>query len=172
MNESELSLIVAYDRLRTIGRNNQLPWAGQLPADLRHFKELTLNKSVIMGRSTYESLPTAFRPLPNRQNIVLSRKALSIEGVTTAHSLKEAYSKADLPAMVIGGANVYEQALLDVDKVYATEIHGLTLDGDAFFPELPSEAWQVTNQEFHLPDEKNKFAYAFVTYIRQNPTSS
>lgn len=170
MNDGEKSIIVAYDRLRTIGRGNSLPWAGQLPADLRRFKELTVNKSVIMGRSTFESLPEVFRPLPQRQNIVLSRKALSIEGVTVAHSLDEAYTKAEQPIMVIGGANVYEQALPTVDKVYATEIVATIPDGDAFFPNLPEAEWEpdLASQEFHIADDKNRYNYMFVTYIRKH----
>jgi dihydrofolate reductase len=170
--DGEKSIIVAYDRNRVIGRNNALPWTGQLPADMERFTRETMGKSVIMGRSTFESIPAAFRPLRGRQNIVLSRKALSIEGVLVTHSLEDAYQQAEAPIMVIGGASIYEQALPTVDTVYATEIFAKTPNGDSFFPELPSNEWSVDlgSQEFHLADERNKYNYTFVTFIRKYPT--
>lgn len=172
MIESQKSLIVAYDRNRVIGRNNILPWAGEMPADMTRFTEETKGKSVIMGRSTFESIPESFRPLRDRQNIVLSRKALTIEGVTVAHSLEDAYRKADASIMVIGGESVYRQALPTVDKVYATEIFVRTIDGDSFFPDLPTEEWDVdlSTQEFHVADERNRYNYTFVTFLRKHPT--
>jgi len=162
------SIVVAYDINRTIGREGQLPWMGKLPADLRHFKELTEGESVIMGRRTFDSLPENFRPLPNRQNIVLSLSAQAIYGVQVAHSLDEAYSLAGDDAFVIGGAEIYAQALPTIDRIYATEIEHRTVNGDAFFPVLPQAEWCIDDiQEFDA-DARNKYNYSFVTYIRRN----
>ncbi len=166
------SIVVAYDHERTIGRDNQLPWAGQLPADMRRFKELTVDTSVIMGRRTFESLPENFRPLPNRQNIVLSLSQTAFAGALTANSLEDAFTQADKEIMVIGGAQIYAQALPLVDRVFATEIDAPKTDGDAFFPELPEAEWEQAERHAFFPDERNKFAYSFVTYLRRNPTMS
>ncbi len=163
------SIVVAYDHERTIGRDNQLPWAGQLPADMRRFKELTEGTSVVMGRKTFESLPESFRPLPRRQNIVVSLSQQAFVGAAAAHSLEDAFSQADSEIMVIGGAEVYRQALPMVDRVYATEIIVRTEDGDAFFPVLPHDEWGVSERQDFLADERNRFAYSFVTYLRRNP---
>lgn len=163
------SIVVAYDNERTIGRNNQLPWAGQLPADMRRFKELTEKTSVIMGRHTFDSLPEAFRPLPYRQNIVVSLSRRAFAGALAATSLGDAFSQADSEVMVIGGADIYRQALPLVDRVYATEIDTHTEDGDTFFPEVSNDEWYVSEQQDFLADEHNRFAYSFVTYLRRNP---
>ncbi|MGV9001859.1 MAG: dihydrofolate reductase [Candidatus Saccharimonadaceae bacterium] len=164
------SIVVAYDMERTIGRNNELPWAGLLPADMRHFKELTVGTSVIMGRSTFESIPEQFRPLAGRQNIVLSRQRNTLfKGAIAAESLEDAFSKAESEIMVIGGAQVYTQALALVGRVYTTEIVTRTQDGDAFFPDLPEADWHVDEFEMHLPDTRNRFGYNFLTYLRRDP---
>ena len=163
------SIVVAYDVERTIGINGGLPWAGQIPADMHHFKELTNGQSVIMGRRTFESIPEAFRPLPNRQNIVLSLSAQAIEGAQVARSLDEAYELAGENAFVIGGANVYHQALPTVERVFATEILARTLNGDAFFPALPKADWEITDIQDFQADERNKYDYSFITYDRRNP---
>lgn len=155
-------MIVAYDDNRLIGSGNAMPWRGQLPADLQHFKELTLGKTVVMGRKTYESIGHA---LPFRQNIVLTRQDLEYDDAEVVHSLAHAYAAANEDVYVIGGAEIYKMALVDVDVIYATEIHA-AFTGDTFFPAL-SDAWQVTSREEHTADEQNKFDYAFVTYTRQ-----
>ncbi len=164
------SIVVAYDHERTIGRDNQLPWAGQLPADMRRFKELTEGTSVVMGRKTFESLPDAFRPLPRRQNIVVSLTQHAFSGAIAADGLEDAFSKAGHEIMVIGGAQIYEQALPMVDRVYATEILARTEDGDAFFPALSRDEWEVSEYKPFAADEKNRLSYSFVTYLRRNPT--
>lgn len=164
------SIVVAYDYKRTIGRNNQLPWAGQLPADMRRFKELTEGSSVIMGRKTWESLPDAYRPLPNRENIVISMSQTALQGAQVAHGMEDAFSKASGEIMVIGGASVYEQALPLADRVFATQINTYTPDGDAFFLKLPLEEWEITEHTNHLADQRNRFAYSFITYLRRTPT--
>lgn len=166
------SIVVAHDMNHAIGRANRLPWEGRLPADLQHFKELTEGKSVIMGRKTWESLPEAFQPLPNRQNIVVSLSQQAFKGAVVARSLEDAFSQATDEAMVIGGAEIYRQALPLVDRVYATLVICRTPNGDAFFPELSPEEWQVTDKEWHLADDKNQFAYSFFTYLRRSPIES
>jgi len=156
-------IIVAYDRNRLIGANNELLWQGEMAADMRHFKETTTDNAVIMGRKTFESIG---RPLPNRQNIVISRQALKIAGIQLVHSIEDAFSQvdADKNAYVIGGGQIYEQSLPTVDKVIATEIDA-NLSGDTYFPELPGK-WIEESRENHVADEKNKYNYSFVTYTK------
>ena len=164
------TIVVAYGMNdRAIGAEGQLPWQDALPADMKHFAEATKNKAVIMGRKTFESLPEQFRPLPNRQNIVLSMSDTAISNVHVVHSLEEAYSTARYEPMVIGGGEIYRQALPTVNKVLATEVLVNSKNADTFFPELPLDEWEITEKEFHIADERNKYAYAFITYLRRNP---
>lgn len=156
-------VVVAYDKNRGIGAGGDLLWQRDLPADLIHFKELTTGKTVIMGRKTYESIG---RPLPNRQNIVLSRGLTAIPGVVMASSLAEAYAMAEHEVCIIGGGSVYEQALPDTDAVYATEVDASFPQATVFFPPLGPE-WQETAREPHAADERNRYAYDFVTYERR-----
>jgi dihydrofolate reductase len=170
------SIVVAYDRLGTIGKDNKLPWAGKLPADMRRFRELTEGTSVIMGRRTFESLPDSARPLPNRQNIVVSLSQQAFRGAEAATSLEDAFSKATHEAMIIGGATIYRQALPLVDRVYATRITAQVEGGDAFFPELSLEEWVPTDYQYIEQDAamggKNQYSCAFITYLRRNPLES
>ena len=156
-----ISLIVAYSKNRVIGSKNALPWQGRMPADSRYFQAMTLDKTVIMGRATYESIG---RALPKRQNIVLSRTPFQAPGVIAARSLDEAYSLATGEIIVIGGGEVYRQALGTADVVYATLID-IEVEGDTTFPELGSE-WKETYREDHEADEKNAFPYSFITYTK------
>ena len=162
------SIVVAYDERRTIGKEGDLPWAGKLPADMRHFRDLTLERSVIMGRKTYESLPESFRPLPDRHNIVVSLSQRALAGAVVADSIGEALYIGGENAVVIGGAEIYRQTLPFVDRVFATEIATQTEGGDAFFPELSEHDWQEVDREPHEADDKNAFAYSFVTYMRRH----
>lgn len=161
------TIVVAYDRLRTIGRHNQLPWQGVLPADMAHFKKITDGQSVVMGRRTFDSLPEQYRPLPNRQNIVLSLSHTAINGVIVVHSLKDAYEASHDAAYVIGGSQIYQQALSTVNRIIATEIDTETTDGDAFFPTIDTDEWDEADRISFEADEVNKFAYSFVTYLRR-----
>jgi len=156
------SIIVAYDKNRVIGNSNGLPWMGKLPADMRHFKELTTGKTVIMGRKTYESIG---RALPNRQNIVVSRGDFEAPGITVVHGLPDAYALATGEVMIIGGGQIYLETLDDVDTIYATEIATEAV-GDVYFPQLPAD-WVETYRENHAADEKNAYDYAFVTFTKQ-----
>lgn len=156
-----ISLIVAYSKNRVIGSKNALPWQGRMPADSRYFQAMTLGKTVIMGRATYESIG---RALPKRQNIVLSRTPFQAPGIIVAGSLDEAYSLATAEVVVIGGGDVYRQALKTADVVYATLIDA-EVKGDTTFPELGPE-WKETYREDHQADEKNAFPYSFITYTK------
>ncbi|WP_418886677.1 type 3 dihydrofolate reductase [Gilliamella apicola] len=158
-----LSVIVAMAQNRVIGLNNQMPW--HLPADLAWFKKNTLNKPVIMGRKTFESIG---RPLPNRHNIVISRQIESIDNkisnVSWVKSIDEAISLAQKQqpdeVFIIGGGNIYKQVLPLIDRLYLTHIDA-ELQGDTYFPDYLSEQWQVIYQEDHQADEKNSYPYQF-----------
>ena len=159
-----VSIIAAMDRNRLIGSNNQLPW--HLPADLAHFKQVTMGKPIIMGRKTYESIG---RPLPGRTNIVLTRSAnFRAEGVLTAHTLEQAldYVSVEDEAMIIGGSTIYELALPRADRLYLTYVDSSS-EGDAWFPEFDIERWRVVASEQHRADEKNSSDYRFVNYERK-----
>ncbi len=158
------AIVVAMDRNNGIGANNDLLWQRDLPADLAHFKRLTTGKTIIMGRKTYESIG---RPLPDRQNIVVSRSGpVGIDKVQTTYSLEAAYALAQYDAMVIGGGQIYEQALNDMDVLYVTYVDADFAQATVFFPQINCEDWQEVSRDHHEADEKNKYAYDFVTYER------
>ena len=161
MNKPIISLIVAMAHNRVIGKDNQMPW--HLPADLKHFKNKTLNKTIIMGRKTYESIG---RPLPQRKNIVISSKEnYTLEGCTTTTSLENALElvKNDEEAMIIGGGNLYNQSIQYADKLYLTFID-LEVEGDTFFPDFEKLHLNELSREQHKMDEKNEYDYEFVEY--------
>lgn len=163
MPKPVLTLIAAVARNGVIGIDNRLPW--RLPADLKHFKALTLGHTVIMGRKTWESLPANFRPLPGRRNIVVTRDAgYHAEGATIATSLPAAIAAAQSgEAFVIGGAELYATALPLADRLQLTEIDA-TFEGDTWFPAIDRPHWQETARESH--QDETGFGYAFVTYQR------
>ena len=142
-----VSLVVAMAPNRVIGQDGALPW--RLPADLKNFKRVTLNKAVIMGRKTWASLP--IRPLPDRYNIILTRRVdFQVNGGTVVHGLDQAFDVA-LGAdeiMVIGGEEVYRLALPRADRIYLTEVGGC-FDGDAKFPDLDPAEWREVSREDH-----------------------
>lgn len=157
-----LSMIAAMAKNRVIGRDNTLPW--HLPEDLRHFKATTLGKPVIMGRKTWESLG---RPLPGRRNIVVSRNpAYAPAGGELFPSLEAALAACgDEPeCFVIGGAELYRQALPLARKIHLTEID-TEIEGDAHFPVIAAEDWQEASREVHTSEKG--LAYAFVVYQRR-----
>lgn len=159
------NIVVAYDKNHGIGAENDLLWLRDLPADLRHFKELTLGHPVIMGRNTFQSIG---RALPGRQNIVVSRHPLEAEGVTFASSLEDAYQIADEDVIfIIGGGEIYKQALEGTDRIYATEVDAVFENATVFFPVFDMSVWRETAREHHGADERNKYAYDFVTYERR-----
>lgn len=160
-----VSLVVAMSENRVIGRDNDLPW--RLPADLAHFKRLTLGKPVIMGRKTCESIG---RPLPGRQNIVLTRdENFRAPGCDICLDLDQAMAVAGNvdEVMIIGGAALYETLLERADRIYLTEVHA-RIEGDTWFPELDSSEWQEVSREPHAADARNNLDYSFVTLDRVN----
>lgn len=158
---ARLTIVVATDRNNGIGINNTLPW--HLPEDLAHFKRTTSGHAILMGRKTFESIG---RPLPNRRNIVISRNAAwQHPGVESATSLQAAAALVgNDEAFIIGGAQVYAEALPLVDRLIITRIDQ-AFDCDAFFPELDPAQWQETSREQHR-SEPAGLDYAFVTYER------
>jgi len=163
-----LSLIAAVARNGVIGKDNQLLW--HLPGDMRRFRETTRGKPVIMGRKTWESLPEKFRPLPGRLNIVVSRDpAYPAPGATLAGSLEDAIELAGNAeeSFVIGGAELYRQALPLADRLYLTEIDA-DFAGDTWFPDVPPGEWKEISRS--QPTEEAGLAYAFVVYQRTQST--
>lgn len=156
--------MVAYDQTYGIGAAGDLLWGRDLPDDLRHFKELTTGGVVIMGRKTYESIG---RALPNRQNIVISHQALHIDGATVVNSLEKAYKAAEpgKEVFIIGGGQIYAQALTTVNHIYATEVHA-AFTADIFFPAIDTTQWREVSRANHVADERNKYDFDFVTYER------
>lgn len=157
------ALIVAYGRDGEIGAHGDLPWGRNLPGDLAHFKRRTTGGSIIMGRRTFESIGR--KPLPNRENIVVSSTPTGVSGVLTALSLESAYALARYSIFIIGGARLYRAALPTVDVIYATEVDAVFPDADTFFPKLSGE-WQEVAREHHQADEKNAYSFDVVEYRR------
>jgi len=154
-------LVVAMAENRAIGKNGDLPW--HLPADLKHFKAVTMGKAMIMGRKTFQSIG---RPLPGRRTIVVTRnRDWSADGVEVAFSLQDAVALAgEGDIMVVGGGEIYAQAIKAADRLEVTEV-ALSVDGDAFFPEIDPAQWREESREA-FPAEDGKPAYAFVSYVR------
>jgi dihydrofolate reductase len=159
-----LSIIVAMARNRTIGVNNTLPW--RCPEDLRHFKALTMGHHMIMGRKTFDSIG---KPLPGRTTVVVTRdRNLKIDGCLVAHSLEEAIAACagDKEVFVVGGAELYRQAMPLMDTLYITEIQQ-DVEGDAHFPEFDQSAWQEASREMRSQETPQPLEYHFVTYRRK-----
>lgn len=167
-----INIVVAYDRIGAIGKDGDLPWQRELPGDLAHFKQLTLGHTVVMGRTTWETLPSRLRPLPERQNIVLSHnRHFHTEGALCAQSLAQAIKAADSEVFVIGGARVYEAALPITDRIYATEVHEVFQSADTFFPLVEDDTWVERSRESRQHDDpgsKDRYDYDFVIYDRRN----
>lgn len=158
-------MIVAHANNRIIGKDNDMPW--HLPADLAYFKKTTLGKPVIMGRKTYESIG---RPLPGRQNIVISRdEAYQAQGVEVVGSVEQALAKAgDVEEiMVIGGGAIYAHCLPFAERLYITHIQA-DIDGDTQFPAYDTETqWQKVSSELYQADDNNAYNLDFCVYQRQ-----
>ncbi len=159
-----ISLIAAMADNRVIGRDNRLPW--RLPADLQHFKALTVGKPIVMGRRTWESLPGL---LPERPHIVLTRKpGYQAPGCRVVGSVAEALEAAgDVPeVMIVGGADLYRQLLPQAGRMYLTLVH-TDVPGDAFFPAFDQRQWQERARETHAADARNPYDYTFLTLERK-----
>jgi dihydrofolate reductase len=151
------------DANRVIGYRNRLPW--HLPADLRHFKQITMGKPILMGRRTWESIG---RPLPGRSNIVITRdRAYAAAGCSVVHSVDEALRAAQghEEVMLIGGEQLYRQLLPQTERLYITQVQG-EFPGDAFFPELDPAGWREVARSEQPRDEKNAHACSFITLER------
>lgn len=160
-----VTIVVAMGKNREIGKDNQLLW--HLPKDLKHFKDITSGHPIIMGRKTYESIG---KPLPNRTNIVISRKKDWFEeGILIVGSIKEALKfaqKIDENVFIIGGGNIYEQTMDLTDRIEVTLVDA-ELDADTYFPEMSEKIWQKTDEVCHEKDEKNQFDFCFQTFERK-----
>lgn len=162
-----LSIIVAISQENAIGKAGGL--LCHLPNDLKHFKEITLGSTVIMGERTFYSLPK--HPLPKRQNIVITdQQGKSFEGAQAVYSIEEALEsvKSDTNAFVIGGGSIYRQMMPYADKLYITHIHHSWDDADTFFPAIREDEWHLVSEEHHAADADNPYPYTFAEYER-NP---
>ncbi|KKR78877.1 MAG: Dihydrofolate reductase [Candidatus Nomurabacteria bacterium GW2011_GWA2_40_9] len=175
----KISLIAAVGKNNEIGKGNDLVF--KLPADMKHFKDITTGHIVIMGRKTYESIG---KPLPNRKNIIVTRdKKYKSYGVDVVYSLEEAIKLAKInpnPSLalplsgagenteifIIGGGEIYKEVMKFVDKIYLTEINATDKKADTFFPEIIPVVFGETKREHHKKDEKNLYDYDFVEYER------
>jgi dihydrofolate reductase len=159
-----ISIVVASAENGAIGKNNSLLW--RLPDDLKYFKAITMGKPIVMGRKTYQSIG---RPLPGRQNIVVTRHVgFEAQGCTVVTSIDDAIQAAGgaTEICVIGGADIYSQILPRVNTVYLTEVH-VTIEGDVFFPSLPATQWRETHRHEHAADQRHAHSFSFVTLERK-----
>lgn len=164
-----ISLIAALTRNRVIGKNNDLPW--HLPDDMKYFMHTTKGHHVIMGRKNYDSIPPKYRPLANRTNIVITRQTdFNAPGCIVVHSLQQALEKAEAAgekeAFVIGGAEIYKEALPHAHRLYLTEID-TELEGDIFFPNFNTSDWKEISRKHHPADSRHNYAFDFVIYERK-----
>ncbi len=155
-----IAAIVAMSENRVIGRHNQIPW--RLPADLRHFKQVTMGKPILMGRKTYESLG---RALPGRSNIVITREThFHAPGCLIVNSIETALEAANYSeeVFVIGGAQLYQQMLPRTQRLYLTIVHHV-FEGDTYFPELNKHEWREIERTDYKADAENIYSYSFIT---------
>ena len=159
--------MAAIAKNNVIGKDNNLIW--HLPADLRFFKQTTKGHTLIMGRKTFESLGN---PLPHRDSLVVTRnKDYTSDGITVFHSLENALAYAEKKGLgkvfILGGGEIYRQSMDIADKLIITEVHE-EFEGDTYFPEIDKDTWKEISREEHKADEKNKYDFAFVEYVRKN----
>ena len=158
-----ISIIAALSTNRVIGRDNALPW--RLPADLQHFKTITMGKPVIMGRRTFESIG---RPLPGRINVVVTTNAaFQVDGCHVVQSIEQALelTQEHDEIMVIGGASFYQQMLPHAVRMYLTLVHAV-IDGDAYFPDYDESDWHISERQDFPADDRNQYDYSFVVLER------
>jgi dihydrofolate reductase len=158
-----VSSIVAISENHVIGKDNKLLW--HLPKDLKHFKDTTTGHTVIMGRKTYDSVG---KPLPKRRNIIVTRQTITIEGCEVVNSIEAALAlcKSESEVFVVGGAEIYKQAMKLTDRIYLTIVHQ-NFDGDSFFPEIDDTEWKEVSREDFEPDAKNLIPFSFITLERK-----
>lgn len=157
-------MIAAAAENDALGKDNDLVW--HLPDDFKRFKAITSHHYIIMGRKTFETFP---KLLPNRKHIVITRqKDYKNEGIEVFHSLEEAlkFSSDENEIFIIGGGEIYKQALPHADKIELTRVHD-TFDADAFFPEINEYDWKLVNSEYHAKDERHDYDFTYLTYIKE-----
>lgn len=161
-----LSAIVAVANDGAIGQNGNL--LCHVPADMKHFKTMTMGHSIIMGRRTFESFPRG--PLPGRQNIVVTHSAtFSADGVTVAHSVRQALEAATMPGevFVIGGAQIYAATIMDISTLHLTRLYADFPDADTYFPSLNPQDWAEVSREDFPADDRNPCPFSFITLKRK-----
>jgi len=158
-----VSIIVAIGENHAIGKNNQLLW--HMPNDLKHFKDVTSGRTIIMGRKTFDSVG---KPLPRRRNIVVTRQDITIPGCEVVKSIEDglALCKGEDEVFIGGGAEIYKLAMHLTDRIYLTIIHK-SFNADTFFPEIDQNDWLEVSREDFQPDEKNPLPYSFITLDRR-----
>lgn len=163
-----ITLIAAAAENNALGKNNDLVW--HLPDDFKRFKQLTSGHFIILGRKTFESFP---KPLPNRTHIIITRqpgyaKKVDESCCIVVNSLEQAIEKTNPnnENFVIGGGEIYKLALPFADKIELTRVHA-TFDADAFFPEINTQEWNLTHEEFHSKDEKHNFDFSYQTFLKK-----
>ena len=162
-----ISLIAAIGKNNELGKKNTLLF--NIPLDMKHFRDTTRGHTVVMGRKTFESLPNG--PLPNRRNIIITRDIeYRKEGIEIVHSLDEAmklFENKIEEVFIIGGAEIYKQAINLANKLYMTHVEGEDKEADAFFPIIDKNIWKEIKKESFSSDEKNPYDYSFVEYERK-----
>lgn len=171
MTSPRLSLLVAMAKNRVIGRDNKLPW--NLPADLKHFKFLTMGQTIVMGRKTYESIG---KPLPGRVNIIITRQeGYEVPGATVVSSIDDALLMCEKirsingENFIIGGEELYRQTLKICQRIYITEIQR-DFEGDVYFPEVDPNEWEETQRDKHISENDTNLEYHFVVLDRKSST--
>ena len=167
-----ISIIVAISKNQVIGKNNQLIW--NLPKDMKYFMDTTMNTTVIMGRKNYESIPKKYRPLKNRNNVIITRnKSYKAEGCLVVNSIEESMESLrnieNKEVFVIGGGEIYKKFLEKglIDRMYITHIDE-QFDGDTFFPEINYDSWQSSELLNHKKDESNPHDFKIMVYNKLN----
>lgn len=158
-------MIAAAAENNALGKDNEMVW--HLPDDFKRFKQLTTGHHIIMGRKTFESFP---KPLPNRTHIIITRqKDYHPENCIVVDSMEKAIEKApkNEDVFIIGGGEIYNLGLPYADKIELTKVHS-EFEADAFFPEINSDEWELSKEEFHPKDEKHNFDFTFQTFTRKN----
>ena len=160
----QVSLVAAASENNVIGKDGGIPW--DLPDDFKHFHDATEGKPIIMGRKTHESIG---RILPGRRNIVVTRQDIEIEGCDIVHSIEEALElvKDEPEVAVIGGGEIYKQALPHATIIDLTRVHTTIEDGNAFFPEFSGDEWELQSEEQHEADQEHEYAFTFLLYKRK-----
>lgn len=166
----QIAMIAALDKNHVIGSDNAMPW--HLPDDLKFFKDNTLNKTVVMGRKTFESIGS--RPLPNRRNLVITRnadfQAPGIEVFTSIEAAMQSCVEDTDEVIIMGGGQLYQQMMPYAQKLYLTLVEA-EVAGDTVFPEWSLVDWQITSQYYHPQDERHAYAFEFVILQRTSLTS-